>query len=123
MHAELSISLATVLGFGLTLTRFLGLFFFLPWPGAQAGPSAARVAFALACTMTLQPLWPNITAVPGTGTLIALVAGEAALGLFAGVATGWLAEIFTIGAQALSVQAGYSFASTFDPNTQADSGI
>lgn len=123
MHGELYIPISTVLGFGLTLARFLGLFSFLPWPGAQAGPSAARLAFALGCTMAMQPVWPTITAVPGTSTLIALLAGEAALGLFAGVATAWMAEIFTIAAQALSVQAGYSFASTFDPNTQADSGI
>src|SRR3954452_20641052 len=123
MHGELTISISTVLGFGLTLARLLGLFIFLPWPGAQAGPSMARVAFALACTMALQAKWPVVNGVPGIATLIALLAGEAAIGLFAGVATAWMGEIFTMGAQALSVQAGYSFASTFDPNTQADSGI
>ncbi|MBC7924429.1 MAG: flagellar biosynthetic protein FliR, partial [Bryobacteraceae bacterium] len=55
--------------------------------------------------------------------LVAWTLGEAALGLAAGLATAWISEVFTIGAQALSVQAGYSFASSFDPNTQADSGI
>ena len=123
MHGELSISISTVVGFGLTLVRLLGMFTFLPWPGAQAGPSAARVMFALACTMSLQAKWVVLDSVPAISTLIALLAGEAALGLFAGVAVAWMAEIFTMGAQALSVQAGYSFASTFDPNTQADSGI
>lgn len=123
MQGELSISISTVLGFGLTLARLLGLFIFLPWPGGQAGPSMARVAFALACTMALQAKWPVVNGIPGVATLIALLAGEAAIGLFAGVATAWMSEIFTMGAQALSVQAGYSFASTFDPNTQADSGI
>src|SRR4051794_31300267 len=123
MHGELTISISTVLGFGLTLARLLGLFIFLPWPGAQAGPSMARVAFALACTMALQAKCPVVNGVPGIATLIALLAGEAAIGLFAGVATAWMGEMFTMGAQALSVQAGYSFASTFDPNTQADSGI
>ena len=69
MHGELSISISTVLGFGLTLARLLGLFIFLPWPGAQAGPSMARVAFALACTMALQPMWPVVNGVPGIATL------------------------------------------------------
>jgi flagellar biosynthetic protein FliR len=123
MRGEVSISIATVLGFALTLTRLLGLFTFLPWPGAQAGPSAARVVFALACTMALQSKWAVISSAETVSTVLALVAGEAAIGLFAGVAVAWMAEIFTMGVQALSVQAGYSFASTFDPNTQADSGI
>jgi flagellar biosynthetic protein FliR len=68
-------------------------------------------------------LWPKIEGVPAPSTLVYWALGEAAFGLFAGVAVGWIAEIFTMGAQVLSVQTGYSFASTFDPNTQADSGI
>ncbi|MDZ4796852.1 MAG: flagellar biosynthetic protein FliR [Bryobacteraceae bacterium] len=123
MHAELSIPLTLLMGFGLTLLRFTGMFVFLPWPGAQAGPTVARVAFAVGCTIALQSHWPRIDAVPTVSQLVAWAVGEAALGLFVGLATAWLAEIFVIGAQALSVQAGYSFASTFDPNTQADSGI
>src|SRR5690349_16294754 len=112
MRGELSISISTVLGFGLTLLRFTGLFVFLPWPGAQAGPAMARVVFAAACTLALQSRWPHIDGVPSLSQLVAWAAGEAALGLLAGLATAWLSEIFVIGAQALSVQAGYSFAST-----------
>lgn len=123
MHAELNIPLALLLGFGLTLLRFTGMFVFLPWPGAQAGPSTARIAFAAGCTLALRSHWPKIESMPTVSQLVAWAAGEAALGIFVGMAVAWLAEIFVIGAQALSVQAGYSFASTFDPNTQADSGI
>src|SRR3982751_2299538 len=100
MHGELSISISTVLGFGLTLARLLGLFIFLPWPGGQAGPSMARVAFALGCTIALQPKWPVVRGLPVIGDLMVLVAGEAAIGLFAGLAPAWMGEIFTLGAQA-----------------------
>jgi flagellar biosynthetic protein FliR len=123
MRAELSIAVGALLGFGLTLIRFTGMFVFLPWPGAQAGPTVARVAFAAGCTMALQSHWPPIRQMPEISTLVAWAASEAALGLLVGISVAWLSEIFVVGAQALSVQAGYSFASTFDPNTQADSGI
>jgi flagellar biosynthesis protein FliR len=48
---------------------------------------------------------------------------EATLGLAAGVAVGWLIEAFVFGMQLISIQAGYAFASTIDPTTQADSGV
>jgi flagellar biosynthesis protein FliR len=35
----------------------------------------------------------------------------------------FIAEALTVGAQMLSLQAGYGYASVVDPNTQADSGI
>jgi len=123
MPGELNITLGLLFGFALTLIRFTSIFVFLPWPGAQAGPSVARVVFSVACTFAVQPLWPRIEGVPTPAMLIAWSLSEAALGLAAGVAVGWISEIFVIGAQSLSVQVGYSFASTFDPNTQADSGI
>src|SRR5947209_5814932 len=116
MHADLNITLSLLFGFSLTLIRVSGIFVFLPLPGAQAGPSAAKIVFSIAVAFALSPLWPKVETVPTTAILVSWVAGEATLGLLAGVATGWIAEIFTVGAQVLSVQSGYSFASTFDPN-------
>ncbi|MBC8167299.1 MAG: flagellar biosynthetic protein FliR, partial [Bryobacteraceae bacterium] len=123
MPADFQFSTSLLFGFALTLIRISGIFVFLPIPGAQAGPSVAKVAFSLACTFAVAPLWPQVTGIPTMSTLVLWAVGEAAFGLFAGVAVGWISEIFTLGVQTLSVQAGYSFASTFDPNTQADSGI
>jgi flagellar biosynthetic protein FliR len=51
------------------------------------------------------------------------IASEAALGLGIGLAVAFAIEAFVVGAQVISLQAGYSFASTFDPSTQADSGV
>ena len=50
-------------------------------------------------------------------------AGEAGLGLGVGLAVAFLAEAFQMGAQIISLQAGYSFASTIDPTGQADSSV
>jgi flagellar biosynthesis protein FliR len=123
MQGELNIALGVLVGFALTLTRFVGMFVFLPWPGAQAGPHPARIVFAMGCTLALRSLWPPVNGVPTISQTLAWVAGEVALGMLIGVSVAWLSEIFSIGVQTLSVQAGYSYASTFDPNTQADSGI
>jgi flagellar biosynthetic protein FliR len=51
------------------------------------------------------------------------VLSEAAFGIVAGVLVGFTAEAIVMGAQVLGLQAGYGYASTIDPNTQADSGI
>jgi flagellar biosynthetic protein FliR len=48
---------------------------------------------------------------------------EAALGIGIGLAVAFVAESFAVGAQVMGLQAGYAFASTIDPNTQADSSV
>jgi flagellar biosynthesis protein FliR len=48
---------------------------------------------------------------------------EAAMGIAIGLLVSFVAEALTVGAQMLSLQAGYGYASVVDPNTQADSGI
>ena len=123
MHGDVSISLSLLYGFALTLVRIAGIFVFLPFPGTHSGPGAARVVLALACTFALMPQWPLIDSVLTIGAFTAFVVREALLGVLTGLATGFIAEAFLIGAQVLSLPAGYAYASTFDPNTQADSGI
>jgi flagellar biosynthetic protein FliR len=45
------------------------------------------------------------------------------VGLAIGICIAVVLEAFTLAAQILGLQAGYAYASTIDPNTQADSGI
>lgn len=123
MQGDLQIPVSLLTGFALTLTRVSSVFVFVPLPGLQAGTAVARMAVSLACTLALAPLWPRVDEPPGTSLFAAQMAGELAIGLLAGVAVAWISEIFTAGAQVISVQSGFSFASTFDPNTNADSGI
>jgi flagellar biosynthetic protein FliR len=123
MGGDLLISTATLLGFLLTLARVAGVFVFVPMPGIGGVVNPARVILAMGITVALYPLWPHIATYPAAGTLVTWLIVEAALGIGIGLAVAFVTEAFAVGAQAMSLQAGYAFASTFDPNTQADSGV
>lgn len=124
MGTELKLEMGTLYAFLLVLARVSGVFVFVPLPGIKAGPDIIRVALAAGITLALLPLWP---AIPSTGlsfgTLVGWLLAEAGLGIGVGIAVAFLAEIFQMGAQIISLQAGYSFASTIDPASGADSSV
>jgi flagellar biosynthetic protein FliR len=60
---------------------------------------------------------------PGVATLVAWAVAEAAIGVAIGLAAATVLEVFSFAAQVLGIPAGYGYAQTIDPNTQADSGI
>jgi flagellar biosynthetic protein FliR len=128
MHAEFTFQLATLYGFLLVLARVAGVIVFVPIPGFSAAPSVSRVTLALVLTIALFPVWPSQAFVgpldrrPGQlpGQLLGWMGAEAALGLTIGVAIAFLLEGVQMAAQILGLQAGYSYASTVDPSTQAD---
>ena len=123
MQSDLIIPLALLHGFALTLFRLAGIFAFLPLPGQHSGTPAARMVLALAVTMSLASRWPELDGTAGLSTLLVWCVAEAVLGIITGLAVATVAEAFLLGAQFLSLPAGYAYASTFDPNTNADSGI
>jgi flagellar biosynthetic protein FliR len=124
MHAELVLSFSTLYGFLLVLARVAGLIVFVPLPGMQSTPEAARIVLALALTFALIQVWPAPNANEiSLGSLVGSVAAEFSFGLMVGVAVSFLFEGFQLAAQMIGLQAGYSYASTIDPSTQADSGI
>ena len=124
MPTQLTFSLSAVFGFVLVLARVAGAFVFVPIPGVNAGPEAARIVLALSFTLALFPRWPHVNLTePYIGALVLALLAEAALGLTIGVAVSVLAESFLLAGQIIGLQAGYGFASTIDPTTQADSGI
>ncbi len=124
MPAELTLGLSTVYGFLLVLARVSGVFAFVPLPGMQNGPPLARIVLAVLVTLSLFPLWPHPEAGEvGAGRMLLWVLPEAAVGIVIGLAVAFLLEAFVTGAQILSLNAGYSFASTIDPTTQAESGV
>lgn len=121
MHADLRLNIATLYGFLLVLARVSGVIAFVPIPGISAGPPASRVVLALALTVALSPVWPApVLEGPSVGTLLGWMGAEAAFGLTVGVAVAFLLEGVQMAAQIIGLQAGYSFASTVDPTTQAD---
>ena len=124
MPANLTISAGTVLGFLLVLARVSGAMVFVPLPGFSGTPGIARTAFSLAFTLALAPRWPHVEgAGPGVATLVAWAVAEAAIGVAIGLAAATVLEVFSFAAQVLGIPAGYGYAQTIDPNTQADSGI
>jgi len=57
------------------------------------------------------------------GQLAAWAFCEAGFGLAAGLAVSFLTEGFQVAAQVAGVHAGYGFATTIDPTSEADSGV
>lgn len=122
MHGEPWISASTQWGFLLTLARVGGLFGAIPIPGARLLADPARVMFVLALTMGLAPAWPKAEP-DGAGQLAFWLFTELAFGIGVGLALGFAAEAIVLCAQALALQAGFSYATTIDPSSQADSSV
>jgi len=124
MHADIEIPLRAITTFLLVLSRILGVFVYLPLPGRDAGPSLPRVVLAFATALAVAPYWPSGQMPEPTPALLILwLSSELALGLTIGLVVGFVSEALTVGAQVLSLQAGYAYASVVDPTTQADSDV
>jgi flagellar biosynthetic protein FliR len=116
--------MSLLFGFLLVLARVGGALVFVPLPGASGVLAPARAVLAVGFTLALVSRWPLPAASPsGLGVLLCWLAAEAALGLAIGVAVAIVLEAFTLAAQVMGLQAGYAYASTIDPNTEADAGI
>jgi flagellar biosynthetic protein FliR len=123
MGGNLVLSISTLLGFVLTLVRIAGVFVFVPIPGVTAVAHPAKIMLTVGVSIALFPVWPQVTANPPVGLFALWILLEAALGIGIGLAVGFVTDALALGAQVMGLQAGYSFASTVDPNTQADSTV
>lgn len=111
-----------VFGFLLVLVRVAGLMVAVPVPGAWMLAGPARALFALAIAVSLAPLWPQARP-EGIGQLALWMGTEAAFGLGVGLVLGFAVETLLISAQSIALQAGFSYASTIDPSSQANSSV
>ena len=124
MAAELTLSTGTLLGFLVTLVRVSGVFVFVPLPGIRTGGmEAARVMLSLSVRVALFPQWPRVAGEGSIGLLLLWLLSEAAMGIGIGLTVAFVTEAVSMAAQVMGLQAGYAYASTIDPATQADSGI
>jgi flagellar biosynthetic protein FliR len=123
MHASPAIPVSLLYAFLLVLARVAGIFTFLPLPGFKAGPDAAKIMLAITLTLALYARWPAVVAPSNMMQMAGWMIAEAGIGLATGLAVSFLLEAVTMGAQAISTQAGFAFASTVDPNTEADSTV
>jgi flagellar biosynthetic protein FliR len=123
MHTEVSIDFAILYSFLVVLARVSGFLVLVPLPGMSAGPTVARIVLAVTLTLSLMSAWPTVKTATESGDLVLWAASEFALGLVAGVGVALLLEAFQVAAQSIGLQAGFSYASTVDPSTQADTAV
>jgi flagellar biosynthetic protein FliR len=124
MRSELTIGLPGIQAALLVFTRVAGIFTFLPLPGLRSAPDVPRLFLSLCVTGILFPLWPAPpAAAPTLGFLVIAMLHEVAFGVTIGVALAFLLEGLQMAAQIAGLQAGFSYASTIDPTTQADSSV
>src|SRR4051812_415050 len=124
MPGNLTLSVGTLYGFLLVLTRVSGAVVFVPLPGIRGAAEPARAALAIGFTMALSSRWPEMGGDAVTAGLLAgWVAAEAATGIAIGISVAIVLEAFALAAQVAGMQAGYAYASTIDPTTEADSGV
>jgi len=113
-----------IFGFLFTLARVSSVIAFLPLGAFRGAPEAPKILLSVGLTLIL---WPQRR----TGTfdhvsiarLTAGISGEVAIGLAIGLCVAIVLEVFQVAAQSVSLQAGFAFASTFDPNSGADSTV
>lgn len=124
MPASALLPAGLLFSFLLSLARVSGVVAFLPVSGLRNAPDLTRIALALSLTLCLSSVWPAAPAAePSIVTLLVWVLAEAAFGVLLGLFVSVLVESFQLGAQALGLQAGFSYASTVDPGSQADSTV
>ena len=120
----LRMPLSTMYAFLLVLARVAGLIAFLPIPAWRNAPMVFRAALAFVMTIALFPVWPHLPdMIPTIGQLTVWAFSEMGFGLAAGLAVSFLTEGFQVGAQVLGMPAGFGYAQTIDPNSQADSSV
>jgi flagellar biosynthetic protein FliR len=101
-----------------------GIFTFVPVPGLRNSQEIARAFLALMFTLALFPCWPAVqTRNLDGGIFLMWLMAEAATGLAAGLAVGFVCDGLIFCMQMAGMQAGFSYASTIDPTTQADSTV
>jgi flagellar biosynthetic protein FliR len=120
----LGLPVATMTAFLLVLARVAGVFAFFPIPAFRSVPAQIRVALALTITLALFPVWPELpNNLPTITQMVSWSFSEAGLGLAIGLSVSLLLEGFQLAMQIVGLQAGYGYALTIDPSSQADSGI
>jgi flagellar biosynthetic protein FliR len=124
MPTDVTLSMGTLYAFLLVMARVGGALVFVPLPGVKGGPLPARAALAFGMTLALYSRWPAVHPEVVTAMrMAAWAAAEASVGIAIGMTMAIVLEAFSFSAQMLGLQAGFAYASTIDPNTDADSGI
>ncbi|MBL8231779.1 MAG: flagellar biosynthetic protein FliR [Bryobacterales bacterium] len=109
----------------LVLTRVAGVCALVPVPGLRQAGTTGIVCLTAALAVLLIPVWPGSEQLDGANFVMVagLILSELSVGLLLGLAVNLLTETFVIAAQLIGLQAGFSYASTINPTTDADANV
>lgn len=110
-----------------TGARVSGLMIFCPFLSSDAIPAPLKAALTVLVTAVLYPLHAPLQLDLGSGNAswhwAGVAASEVVVGLALGLAANFMMEAPQMAGQILGVQMGYSLATLFDPQTQADTPV
>lgn len=124
MRAEFAWETGTALSSLFLLIRLSGMFVVVPIPGLRLVPLPIRVCCAVLLALALASSHPTpIPASTSAAAFLLVMVSELGLGLMAGVIAGFLGDLLILTVQTFALQAGYSYASSIDPTSEADSNV
>jgi flagellar biosynthetic protein FliR len=103
--------------------RVSGLMVFCPFLGSSAIPAPVKAALTLLITALLYPLHARMPMSLHSWQWAGIALSEVVIGLVLGLAANFMMEAATMAGQVLGMQMGYSLATLFDPQTQADTPV
>jgi flagellar biosynthetic protein FliR len=118
LHLEQLLAAAVFIG-----ARVSGLMVFCPFLGSSAIPMPLRASLTLLITALLYPLHGPMQLNLDSWQWVGVVLSEVMIGLVLGLAANFMMEAPMMAGQILGVQMGYSLATLFDPQTNADTPV
>ena len=106
-----------------TGARVSGLMVFCPFLGSDAVPILVKAGLTLLLTVMLHPLHGPAALALGSWQWAQTMVSELLVGLLLGIVANFLFEAALLAGQILGVQIGYSLATVFDPQTNADTPV
>jgi len=103
--------------------RVSGLMVFCPFLGSDAIPMPLKAALTVLLTALLYPLRSALQLDLHSWQWAGIALSEVFIGLVLGLAANFLMEAPLLAGQILGMQMGYSLATLFDPQTQADTPV
>lgn len=123
MHVEALAAFPQVAGALAILPRLGGVLALVPLPGWRAPAAVVRVLLTVALAAGLSGVARGAALPADAGGLVIWLISETGLGFFAALAASLAGEALLFGFQSIALQAGYSYALTVNPDSEADSGV
>jgi len=118
LHLEQMLAAAVFIG-----ARVAGVMIYCPFLASNAIPAKLKALLALLITALLYPLRGPLQLDLSSWQWAGIALEEVVIGLVLGLAANFMMEAPLMAGQILGIQMGYSLATLFDPQTQADTPV